>query len=175
MTTLGAVTVFGGKIAGIDLDGITAAIAAKGKTNDLDQYAPRNIYQVGCNHAFCDAGCALSRASFTTPFTVGLSPTTTFIPWNGTPPTNPQGWQNGTIVFTSGAAAGARRTIAKADSSGATLVYPLYVTPAHADTFTGLQGCDKSFDSGSGQSCTDYSNTQHYRGFPYVPPPNSAY
>jgi hypothetical protein len=47
--------------------------------------------------------------------------------------------------------------------------------PIAADGFTAFEGCDKSFNSGSVQSCTSRSNTQHYRGFEFVPPPNSAY
>lgn len=173
--TLGVITAFAGVVGGIDLDGATAAIQAKGKTNLLDQYAPRNMYQIGCNHAFCDAGCTLSRASFTSSFTVGSDPTPVFIPWSGTAPGNATAYQNGTLVMTSGMASGSRRTIAKADSTGLTLAYPLSKQPSPGDTLTAFMGCDKTFNSGSGQSCTDYSNTQHYRGFEFIPPPSSAY
>jgi uncharacterized phage protein (TIGR02218 family) len=177
VTTLGAVTLFTGVVAGIELDGTTATITCKGKNNLLDQYAPRNVYQIGCIDAFCDAGCTLNRASFTASYAVGTSPapTRSFLPWASAPST-PGVYLSGTVTMTSGAASGQKRTIAKADSTGLTLAYPLYEVPAPGDAFTAFQGCDKTFNgSGSVQSCTSYSNTQNYRGFPFVPPPNSAY
>ena len=172
--TLGTVPFFTGKIAGIDCDGVAATIAVKGKVNDLDQYAPRNLYRTTCNHAFCDAGCTLSRAAYTASFAVGASPTATFIPW-ASAPGNAATYQNGTIAITSGAAAGSRRSIAAASASGLTLAYPLATVPAPGDTFTAFQGCDKTLNSGSAQSCTAYANTAHFRGFTNVPPPGAAY
>lgn len=172
--TLGVIALFSGKVGPIDCDGVTASISMRGKVNELDQYAPRNLYQVGCNHGFCDAGCTLSRAAFTSSFTVGAAPSESFIPW-ASAPASPSNWQGGTLAMTSGPASGSRRTIAGADASGLTLAYPLAQLPAAGDGFTAFQGCDKTFDSGSGQSCTDRSNTQHYRGFEFVPPPNASY
>jgi uncharacterized phage protein (TIGR02218 family) len=172
--TLGLLPLFKGKIGAIDLDGVTATLSAKSKTNDLDQYAPRNLYRSTCNHAFCDPGCTLAKASYTAAFTVGASPTTTFIPW-ASAPGNATAYQNGTLVFTSGAASGSRRAIASASASGLTFAYPLPFLPAAGDTFTALQGCDKTFNSGSNQSCTAYSNTLHFRGFKDVPPPATSY
>ncbi len=175
-TVLDTVPLFGGKSGGIDLGGATATIDVRGKTNDLDQYAPRNLYQIGCNHGFCDPGCTLVRSTFTSTFTVGASGVNAlFIPWPGTAPTNATNYQNGQLTFTGGAAAGQTRTIAQANSAGLTLAYPLYETPSPGDAFSAFQGCDKSVNSGSGQSCTARSNTQHVRAFPFVPPPNSAY
>jgi len=175
-TILDTVPLFGGKTGGIDLGGATATIDVRGKTNDLDQYAPRNLYQIPCNHGFCDPGCTLLRSAFTQTFAAGasgLSPS--FIPWSGTPPTNAANYQNGQLTMTGGAASGQTRTVAGASSAGEALAYPLYEDPSPGDAFSAFQGCDKSLNSGSGQSCTARSNTQHYRGFPFVPPPNSAY
>ena len=172
--TLGLGPLFGGKIAGIDLDGVTATIGVKGKINDLDQYVPRNLYQTGCNHAFCDAGCTLSPASYTASFTMGGTPGASFIPW-ASAPGNATAYQNGTLVITSGPASGSRRTIAAASSGGLTLGYPLPFVPMAGNGFTAFQGCDKTLNSGSNQSCTARSNTAHFRGFKDVPPPSTAY
>ena len=173
-TTYGVIDIFGGNTAGLDLIGTKATISVKGKNNLLDQYAPRNIYQVGCNHAFCDIGCTLNRASFTTAYTVGASPTDIFIPWSGTAPVNFLNYTQGTVAMTSGAASGQRRTIVLATSLGLTLAYPLSDDPVIGDTFTAFEGCDKTFDSGTGQSCTDRANTDNYDGYEFVPPPTAA-
>jgi uncharacterized phage protein (TIGR02218 family) len=172
--TLGTVTLFGGEVGGIDLTGNEAEITIHGMAFKLDQMVPRKVYQVSCNWAFCDVNCTLNRASFTSSFTVGSSPTVDFIPW-GTPPANPSLYIKGSIAITSGAGDGQRRTIANADSTGVTPIYPFFIAPATGDSFTAFQGCDKTFGSGSGRSCTDRSNTQNYEGFEFVPPPNMAY
>jgi uncharacterized phage protein (TIGR02218 family) len=172
--TLGGIDIFGGDIGAIDSFETQATIRIKGKSNRLDQGFPRNLYQIGCNHAFCDPGCTLSRGAFTTAYVVGTSPTENFIPWSGSPPGNAANYSQGTLVVTTGAGAGQRRTITAADATGLALAYPLYVVPEAGDDFTAFEGCDKSFDSGSGRSCTDRSNTQHYRGFEFVPQPSTA-
>jgi uncharacterized phage protein (TIGR02218 family) len=173
---LGPLPVFGGKVGAIDLTGAEASLTVNSKVNDLAQNVPRNLYQIGCNHSFCDAGCTLNRAAFTAAFAVGSSPapTSTFIPW-ASAPGDPVLYAGGWVAFTSGAASGSRRTVLAADSEGLTLAYPLYQAPAAGDAFTAFEGCDKTFNSGSGQSCADRGNTQHYRGFEFVPPPNSSW
>jgi uncharacterized phage protein (TIGR02218 family) len=174
VSTLGTIDLFGGEVGGIDLTGSEAMLTIVGKAFRLDQMVPRKVYQTSCLWAFCDANCTLSRASFTSSFTVGSSPGPGFIPW-ATPPATPALFIKGAVAITTGPAAGQRRTIANATSAGVFPIYPLFIVPAPGDTFTAFQGCDKSFNSGSGRSCTDRSNTQNYEGFEFVPPPNMAY
>lgn len=173
-TVLGVLELFAGVVGGIDIVGTTATIQVKGKNNLLDQNLPRNIYQTGCNHAFCDAGCTLNRANFTSSFVVGANPTNSFLPWSAPPPNSGE-YKFGTVTMTSGACAGQIRGIIYADNVGVSAVYPFYGFPEPGDTFLCFLGCDKTFNSGSGQSCSDYSNQQHFRGFPFIPQPNSAY
>lgn len=175
-STLGGIQLFGGDVGAIDIGGIESLLKIKAKINRLDMQTPRNFFGIPCLHGFCDVGCTLSRLSFTTSHVVGASPTPTlfFIPWD-TPPSDATVFVNGTVTFTSGANSGSRRNIAFADSTGITVVYPWNYVPAIGDSCTVFQGCDKTFNSGSTNSCTAYLNTQHYRGFEFVPPPLSAY
>lgn len=180
----GVVAIFGGEPGAAEIGATTVTLTIKGKVNKLDQNAPRNLAQVGCNHAFCDPGCTLSRTDFTASFTVGANPTATFIPWASAPSSPvPAAYQNGTFTLTNGAGAGETRTIAGADGTGLSLAYPLPIVPAAGDAFTAFQGCDKTSNaSGSVQSCAHHvnnalatiDNRQHFRGFEYVPPPNAA-
>jgi hypothetical protein len=48
-------------------------------------------------------------------------------------------------------------------------LYPLLVVPAPGDTFTVTFGCDKTM-----ATCNLFSNIQNFRGFPYVPPAETA-
>lgn len=169
-TALGAIALFGGVVAGINIAGAKVTITAKGKNNLLDQFAPRNVYQIGCSHNFCDANCTLNAASYTSGYTVGSDATAAFIPWSGAAPPNAALYANGVIVFTSGACAGQSRTIMNGDSAGLNLAYPLYEVPSAGDAFTAQQGCDKTL-----VTCRDtYSNLQHRRAFDFVPPPDTV-
>jgi uncharacterized phage protein (TIGR02218 family) len=178
-STFNPVDIFTGVVGAIQIVGGSAKITVKSKVNILDQQTPRHVYQTGCNHAFCDAGCTLSRISYTASYTVGSSPapSRTLIPWSSAP-SNPGRYLSGTVTFTSGAADGEETTIAKADSTGLTLAYPLCASPAAGDSFTAFEGCDKTYNgvngAGSVQSCTVRSNTAHYDGFEFTPPPSAA-
>lgn len=168
-TSLGSFLIFQGRMSSAKVSAAGSTITVKGDNVLMNQYGPKNVYQTSCLHTFCDAGCTLNPASFTISNTVGASPTATLIPWGSVPGT-PAIYSLGKITFTSGIASGQVRTVLGADSSGVVLAFPLDDVPALGDTFQVLQGCTKNFNDGSGQSCTDRSNTQNYRGFPFVPP-----
>lgn len=171
ISALGAIELFGGMVAGIVITGSKVTITCKGKNNLLDQYAPRNVYQVGCSHNFCDVNCTLNAATYTAGYTVGSGPSAVFIPWNGAAPGNYADYSNGVITFTSGPASGQSRTIMNGDMSGLNLAYPLYEVPNIGDSFTAQQGCDKTLNT-----CQNvYNNLQHRRAFDFVPPPDTTY
>lgn len=165
---------FSGRMSQARLTAVGAELTAKGANVLMNQYVPRNVYQLPCIHTFCDAGCTLSESSFTLATTVGSSSTASLVTW-GSVPANPGLYTLGKVLITSGAAIGQVRTVKLATAAGLLLQYPLYNVPASGDTMSVLKGCDKTYNSGSGQSCTDYANTQHYRGYPNVPPAETAF
>jgi len=170
-SALGAIALFGGVVGSIAITGSKITLTCKGKNNLLDQYAPRNVYQIGCSHNFCDANCTLDAASFTAGYTVGSGASAIFIPWNGTAPSNSALYANGQITFTSGACSGQTRTIMNGNSSGLNLAYPLYEVPSTGDSFEAIQGCDKTL-----ATCQNvYDNLQHRRAYDFVPPPDTMY
>jgi hypothetical protein len=176
VTTLGGMELFGGQVGPITVTGAAARLTIWGRNAQLDQYAPRNVYQTSCVLSFCDHDCTLAKAAFTFPFTVGSSPapSSVFIPW-ASAPGNPTDYIGGDVTITSGIASGQVRDVLDADSSGLTLDSSLDIVPAPGDTFDAFQGCDFTKASGSGRSCTDRSNQQHLLAFPFLPPPSAAY
>ncbi|MGB8366357.1 MAG: DUF2163 domain-containing protein [Rhizomicrobium sp.] len=170
-STLGALPLFGGVVGGISITGTKVTLACKGKNNLLDQYAPRNVYQIGCSHNFCDLNCGLDAASYAAAYEVGADASPAFIPWSGTAPANYALYANGVITFTSGPCSGQSRTIMNGDSAGLNLAYPLYEIPNPGDNFTAQQGCDKTLNT-----CKNtYGNLQHRRAFDFVPPPDTTF
>jgi len=92
--------------------------------------------------------------------------------------TQATGWfDQGKISFTSGPNAGLSRGIKSwiAGSGGApgtvSLIAPFPVAPTSGDAFQIYPGCDKTLDAGG---CPKFANTVRFRGFPYVPTPETA-
>ncbi len=168
---IGSVTLFHGRVSTVDKIGRTeASLKVKSDLVLLDTDMPRNLYQPSCLHTLYDAGCSVDRAAHTATGAVQAGSTVARIVWTGATAGT---YDQGTLVFTSGANAGVQVTIKTSDSSGnLTLSYPLDAAPGVGDGFTISAGCDHSTGSGG---CLKFSNLPNFRGFPFVPPPETAY
>jgi uncharacterized phage protein (TIGR02218 family) len=167
--TLGTVDIFSGDVGQVTLTGAQTVLKIRGKNSRLDRPAPLNVYQPGCIHTFCDAGCTLSAATFTLATTVSVG-TRTIVKVNAVPSPASQ-VRGGTLTMTSGVAAGQKRSIIQVSTvTSLVLAYPLTAAPSPGDTCTVFTGCDKTLGTCDGT----YSNKVNFRGFPYIPPPASA-
>ena len=171
-TSLGVVLVFTGYVAPAQITSRGVLLTVKGDNVLMQQYFPRNVYQLGCIHNLGDSQCQVNLASFTFENSVasGGGVNQIFIPW-GTVPSNPSLYQLGIIRFTSGAALDQARSIQSATSAGIVVYSALYDVPAPGDTFTVQYGCDKR-----SVTCQDiFDNLQNRRGFDCIPPAETAY
>ena len=161
---LGTVLMFKGRVAQIDSIGrTTAQVTVASDLTLLDIDMPRNTYQANCVHVFCDTGCGLAAGTYSAAGTVGSGSTQTVINWASAT----AAYQQGMIVFTSGADSGTTATIKAAGSGWLQLAYPLQNTPSTGDAFTATQGCDHTMSTCQ----TKYNNLAAFKGFPFVPPP----
>lgn len=168
---IGSVTLFHGRVSTVGKIGRTeASLKVKSDLVLLDTDMPRNLYQPSCLHTLYDSGCGIDRAAHTTTGAVQAGSTVSRIVWAGATAGT---FDQGTLVFTSGAHAGVQVTIKNADSSGSlTLSYPLDTAPGVGDGFSISAGCDHSTGTGG---CQKFANLPNFRGFPFVPPPETAY
>lgn len=176
---LGLVTLFQGPVGQIEIGAVSCKITVKGWMIVLQQYMPRNTYQLGCIHSLYDPGCALSRGAFTCSNVAAAACTKLTVEVNddwllpdSTPVTIMGDLLYGALVVTSGPAAGTSRTVvagydASPTGGSTSFAYPLYATPNPGDTLTCTFGCDKTLGAGG---CAKFSNQQHNRSFPYIPP-----
>jgi len=137
---------------------------------------PRNTFNQGCVHNLFDKGCAPDPgqpgggpkiSDYTVSSSVGAGSTRGLINWPVTVPPNPANFNYGWIVFTSGVAAGSKRSISLAGAESLTLIPPLYEQPAEGDTFNIVYGCSKTLSS---TGCAFFANQQHFLGFKFIPP-----
>jgi uncharacterized phage protein (TIGR02218 family) len=165
---LGGVILFKGRMTSIDQIGRTSAqITVASDLVLLDMDMPRNLYQPTCGHTLFDSGCGLVKATYGASGTAAAGSTTSVIAWTGASSVYVQG----TIYFSSGLNAGVSATIKSAGTNTLTLAYPLASAPAQGDAFTVTQGCDHT----SGTCQSKFNNLANFRGFPFIPPPSSAY
>jgi hypothetical protein len=171
-TALGTVQIFAGPSGQVQITSTGAKITVRGGNVRMNQFMPRNLFLTSCIHSLYDAGCTLSKAANTVRGTV-TSANKTSVRWTADPTSgNFANLVLGTITMTSGVANGQTRTIGASDSGGIGTLYPFYEVPSAADTFTVTYGCDKTRDGPLG--CAFFSNQQHFRGFKYIPPAETA-
>lgn len=164
----GALTRFTGRVSDVTPGRTGIALTVKSDLELLNISMPRNLYQSSCLHALYDAGCALAKAAFGANSSVsagsdarqvlcGLAQAAGY-------------FDQGTITCTSGANNGITRTVKRYTPGVLTLSVPLPGAPGVGDTFTAYPGCDKSQ-----MTCTaTFGNKANFKGFPYVPVPESA-
>lgn len=169
-TTPGTVKRFFGVVADVSFGRTETAITVKSDAQILDTNLPRNVYQAACLHTLFDAGCGLSSAALEV--TGAISGTSTRMQL-ATNLTAAAGYfDQGSVRFTSGKNAGLSYTV-KGHLTGGVLdmLRPTLYTPAVGDAFVALPGCDKSQ-----ATCTSkYNNLAAFRGYPFVPPPETPY
>lgn len=172
--SLGTYTVFSGRVADIEFGRFSAMIKVNSDLELLNVQMPRNVYQPGCLNTLFDSSCTLSKAAFAVAGTIQAGSDSVKLVTNLS---NPVGWfASGTITFTSGALAGVSMGIKDHPSIGRLSLYaPATSLPAPGDTFNAYPGCPKtqSACANTAASAPPFNNLPHFRGFPYVPAPET--
>lgn len=168
-TPQGIVNNFLGMCAAVEAGRTSAKVTAKAYTHLLDAQMPRNFYQPGCMHTLYDAGCTLNIASFTVSGAVQAGSGNLTI--NCSTLTQTAGWfTRGFVTFSNGANSGLRYTVSNFVPGVLTLTKPLTYPIAVGDAFTVCAGCDHQQ-----ATCKNkFNNLVNFRGYPYVPVPETA-
>lgn len=166
---IGAVLLFAGAVTTVEEVGRTSAVLkVKSDLSLLDVDMPRNLYQPSCLHTLYDKGCGLNKTLFVVNGVVGASSNAKTLNWTNTFATNY--FAQGVLKFTSGQNAGQSRPVQASTGSTLTLTYPAQFSPAANDTFLVYPGCDHTLATCKAK----FINERNFRGFPYVPPPETA-
>lgn len=163
---------FYGRIGELTASASKVTMMVKSDLELLNVQMPRVVYQPPCSHSLYDAGCTLAKSAFTSSGTITASSSLTNFTTSGLTAAN--GYYNlGVLIFETGPNAGLSRYIQTYQlSAGAIkILFPLPVDPQPGDTFTIYPGCDKTFAM---CSSSKFSNDQNFRGFEFVPNPETA-
>ena len=164
----GVVNLFTGIVGEVQCDDGVVKLTCNSMLRFLNTAFPRNYFLPQCNHALFDSGCTLLASNFAVSGTVAAAGTATSFTSGAT---QADGYfALGSVLWLTGANAGLKSFVKSyANASGTfTLAYPI-TPPAAGDTFTAYPGCDKQQ-----ATCTSkFNNVAHYRGYPFVPTPET--
>ena len=166
---IGTVVRFSGFIGPVEeLTRTSAKLTVNALTAFLNLQLPAIILQPGCTNTLFDPRCGLFKASFANNLVVQSGSTVNKIITTSAQPDSY--FDNGQLLFTSGANSGLVKAIRQYIGGVLFFNSPLPSVPNPGDTFTAYPGCDKTQ-----ATCTNkFNNLANFEGFPYVPAPETA-
>ena len=171
-TSVGTVILFVGRVAEVDLGRAIATFTINSHLELLNLQLPRDLWQPGCVNSLSDASCGVNLASFGVGGSAAAGSSASVVLASLGQATSY--FDLGKITFASGANAGLTRSV-KSWVAGApgsiALLAPLPNAPVAGDAFTIYPGCDKTLGP---NGCAKFANTARFKGYPYVPTPDTA-
>lgn len=136
----------------------------------LNVMIPRNVYQPGCVNTLYDAACGMPKATMGASATASSATDTAQTTFSTAGTYTASMYALGFAVCITGANAGVQRTIKSNTAHSVTTIQPWPAAVAVSDTFKFYPGCDKTKST----CATKFSNLVRFRGFPFVPSPESV-
>lgn len=169
----GAMPWFQGRVNKVTVTRLSAVITLNSDIEMLNVQMPINVLQPGCLHTLFDAGCGLSSSAFQVSGACVAGSTVLDILTNLSQANDY--FTLGRITFTTGVNAGISRAVKQHLVVGGpaqiVIPNPLPTAPASGDAFIATPGCDKT----SATCQTKFNNLQRFRGYPFVPVPETLY
>lgn len=163
----GRLSMFDGVVRDTKISTNEAKVTVVSLAYKFDTMLPGNAYGPSCSNTLYDTKCGVNKASHTmTTFSEGAMATNfSFVVYGIT-----ADYLLGTVEFTEGPNAGVKRTITGVNVSTEfiTVSQPFPIQPTGEEVRV-YKGCDRTL-----ATCTArFANQANYRGFPYVPNPES--
>lgn len=161
----GALVWFTGSVAECVVDRMQAQLTVKSEIEQLNVMVPRDVYQPGCLNTLYDSLCGVSRSARTVTGTASGATDSRRVTFSHSLAQAAGYFDLGAITFTTGANAGASRTVKQHTSGALTVLQPWAAAVAGGDAFAIVPGCDKSWATCGAK----FSNAARFRGMPYIP------
>lgn len=166
---VGTIHQFEGAISVDKVTGVEVKMSVKSYISKLNREMPTRAFTPGCGNTLYDTGCGVNREARGMTGIVQAGSTRLQIKHNMS--VSSQYLDFGCLEFTSGANDGVTVTIGRTNSDTLHLVVPLNVSVSPGDTFRAYPGCDRTLES----CINKFSNKPRFRGFPWIPKPETAY
>lgn len=163
----GRLNMFDGVVRDAKISTNEAKVTVVSLAYKFDTMLPGNTYGPSCSNTLYDTKCGVNRASHNITTTTEAAGATNFsFVVDGVT----ADYLLGTIEFTSGPNAGVKRTITgiNVGTELVTVSQPFPIQPSGEGVII-YKGCDRKLTT----CTTRFANQANYRGFPYVPNPES--
>lgn len=164
--------IFKGRVAEVGADRNIISFQINDYRELLNQSLPRELFAASCANTLYDASCTVVQATFTDTVVIALAGSTQIAILANIPHATGY-FDMGKLTFTSGQMNGFTVGVSRwvAGTPGTiTPTAPLPFAPTAGDTFDISAGCDRTNGAGG---CLKFSNIANFRGFPYVPAPET--
>jgi hypothetical protein len=169
---IAGITMFMGRFSTVDkVSRSMAEFKVKSNLILLNVKMPHNLYQTQCNNTFGDPVCGIDRGALQINTTIGVGSDALTIYTSDAAANH----KYGTCYFEDVYSVTQTRTIKSVEVGvKIVLVSPLDFTPEVGENFLMQPGCSRTWD-GDEPSCETWNNQPQYKGYPFVPPPESAF
>jgi len=167
---VGTITLFQGRAGDPTVSRFSASLPVKSDSELLNVMVPTSLYQPGCLNDLFNSTCGLSKASFAVAATATTPTDATLRVFSTGLGTASGYFDMGFAVGVTGPNAGVGRTIKSYAGGVFTSIQPWPVAIGVGDMFTMYPGCDKTQATCSSK----FANLIHFRGYPYVPAPETV-
>ena len=170
-TTAGSVILFQGNVSDVPLaDAIHAEMDVKSCKELLNIPLPYRMYQPSCDWPLYGTGCGLAASAFQVSGTLSAGSGQLLLNTNLTSPDTY--FDQGYIIFTSGANTGVKRAIRQYVNAGGQILLfvPLPNPVVTGDAFNAFPGCDKTQSTCQNK----FSNLDNFPAMPYTPIPEAS-
>lgn len=167
---VGTLVLFLGRVSSLgDISRYSVEVNVASDLELLNVRVPRNVYTPNCSLNVYSSPCGVNKASFTVTGTVE-DVLASRVKFDSGLTQAAEYFDLGVLTFTSGANAGLSRTVKNYAAGGIfEFALPWTFNLAVGDTFSVYPGCDKTK-----ATCTSrFSNVIRFRGFPYIPAPET--
>lgn len=169
------ITIFDGEVRDCNVSPLVSELNVISNAYKFDTALPLDNYAPSCVNQFGDSKCTFDRNSITVSSVAVMATDNYYVACNFALGPIPRArYLGGTVTFTSGNNNGSIRTIKDFEIDGVSgnvikifLTEPLLI-PTTSEGFTLRQGCNKTYGR-----CTTLGNQANFRGFPYVPNPET--
>ena len=165
---VGKLEQFSGRVSDVQSGGrLQVSVTVRSVLELFNLPLPPSVYQPQCLNTVFDENCGLLRTSYENAGTVSVASGALRLTFGHTLPLPAGHFDLGAVEFISGANAGVRRTVRVHTASQVTVLQPWPNVVSVGDGFVIYRGCDLTM-----ATCRDrYNNLSHFRGHPFVPPP----
>lgn len=174
----GAVLRFVGTVADAKVSRSQVKFTVRSRLDELSSVIPRNVYQPGCLNALYDGVCAVSPSgsfggkAFQSSHTViAGSSTTMALTLNSAPSQGDGYFDQGWVEIAAGPFILLRRGIRSQRGTTVKMIQPWPFPLDNGQAVTLQAGCDKTLATCDAK----FGNRARFRGFPWIPSPDTAY